>query len=128
MNKRTLILAGIGIFLAGVLAGAIGMGAFAKYRLAPVARMDKLGPAGFVMERLDHALKLSSEQEKAIRPIVEDVMRRIREVREPCIRAEEEALADGAKRIEASLGPDQKEKFKDFIEKSKERRKRFFGH
>jgi len=128
MNKRKLILLGIGIFLAGALAGGAGMAFFAKARLAPMARMDKVGPAGFFLERMDYALKLSSEQKESIRPIIEDVLARIREIREPCLVGEEQTLKDGDARIRALLEPGQQEKFTVFMEKAKERRKKFYGH
>jgi hypothetical protein len=128
MNKRKLILLGIGIFLAGALAGGAGMAFFAKARLSPLARMDKAGPAGFFLERMDYALKLSSEQKESIRPIIEDVLARIREIREPCLVGEEQALKDGAARIRTVLEPGQQEKFTAFMEKAKERRKKFYGH
>lgn len=128
MNKRKLILAGIGIFLAGVLAGGAGMGLYAKLRLAPLTRMDKVGPSGFFLERMDSALKLSPGQREAIRPIIVDVLAKMREVREPCMPAEEKALGEGAARIREHLDPGQQEKFTRFIEKAMERRKRLFGH
>lgn len=128
MNKRKLILAGIGIFLAGVLAGGAGMGLFAKLRLAPLTRMDKLGASGFFLERMDYALKLSSGQREAIRPIIGDVLAKLREVREPCMPAEEKAMGEGAARIREHLDPEQQEKFTRFIEKAMERRKRLLGH
>ena len=128
MNKRRLILLGIGIFLAGALAGGAGVALFAKARLAPLARMDKVGPAGFFLERMDYALKLSSAQKDAIRPIIEDVLARIREIREPCLPGEEQALKDGANRMRALLNSEQQEKFTVFMEKAKERRHKFYGH
>lgn len=128
MNKRKLILAGIGIFLAGALAGGAGMALFGKAKLAPLVRMDKLGPAGFFMDRLDSSLKLSSAQREAVLPIIEDVLAKVREVREPCMQPEEDALAAGARRINEKLDPAQQQKFVRFMEKAMERRKRLFGH
>ena len=128
MNKRRLILLGIGIFLTGALAGGSGVAYFAKARLSPLARMDKAGPAGFFLERMDHAVKLSSEQKEAIRPIIEDVLARIRTIREPFLSDEEQALKDGAERMRALLNPEQQEKFTAFMEKAKERRHKFYGH
>lgn len=127
MNKRKLILAGIGIFLAGVLAGGAGMGLFAKLRLAPMARLDKIGPSGFFLERMDFALNLTPAQREAIRPIIVDVLSQVRQVRVPCLPAEEKVLSDGAARIREHLDASQQEKFTRFMEKALERRKKLFG-
>jgi len=127
MNKRKFVLAGVGIFLAGFLAGGAGMALFAKARLSPMVRMEKLGPAGFFLERLDHALGLTDQQKQAITPIVVDVMQRIHDVREPCMQSEEEAFRMGRERITAQLTPEQAAKFTEFMARAKERRQRFFG-
>jgi len=128
MNKRRLVLLGIGIFLTGVLAGGAGVAFFTKARFSPLARMDKGGPAVFFLERLDHAVKLSPAQKDAIRPIIEDVLARIRKIREPFLSGEEQALKDGADRMRSLLDPEQQEKFTAFMEKAKERRHKFYGH
>uniref|UniRef100_A0A7C4EIW4 Periplasmic heavy metal sensor n=1 Tax=Fundidesulfovibrio putealis TaxID=270496 RepID=A0A7C4EIW4_9BACT len=126
MNKRKLVLAGLGIFLAGLLAGGLGMGAYVKYRFSPV-RMDKVGPVDFFMERLDHSLRLTSGQAEAIRPIVKEVLDKVREVREPCIQAEEQLIQEGARRIQTYLDDNQKERFAKFMERAKKFRGRLFG-
>lgn len=128
MNKRKFILASMGIFLAGALAGAVGMGVYAKARLSPMVRMEKMGPAAFFLDRLDHVLKLSSEQKQAIKPIIEDTVAKLREVREPCLRNEDGVLKEEHDRLKSYLDPAQQEKFDEFLAKMKERRKRFFGH
>ncbi len=128
MNKRKLVLGGIGIFLAGLLVGGAGVAVFYNVRFAPVSRMDKIGPAAFFMERLDHVLKLSGTQRESIKPIVDDLVAQIREIRQPCLLTEDKALDSGAERIRALLDPEQQGKFTKFLEKAKERRKKFFGH
>ena len=127
MNKRRFLMAGVGIFLAGVLVGGAGMALFAKARLAPMVRMDKLGPAGFFLERLDFALNLTDQQKKTILPIIEDVMQKVHEARSPCLQAEEDALHAGNERIMAELTPEQAGKFTEFMAKVKARGRRFFG-
>lgn len=127
MTKRTLLLTGLGIFLAGALAGGTGMALFAKTRLAPLARMDKLGPGGFIMERLDFALRLSPEQRQAIGPIVEETLEQVRAVRQPCTQAEDQAVQAGAQRVRSHLSPQQSEKLDKFLQNARERRARFFG-
>ncbi|WP_243358603.1 hypothetical protein [Fundidesulfovibrio terrae] len=127
MNKRRLVFAAIGIFLAGLLTGGVSMAFYGKMRLAPLVRMDKLGAAGFFLERMDFALKLSDKQKQEIRPIIEDTLARIRESRIPCISGEDVALKAGAERIRPLLEPEQQDKFTAFLEKAKERRKKFYG-
>jgi hypothetical protein len=126
MNKRKLLFSGIGIFLAGVLAGGAGTALFSKARLAPMVRMEKLGPAGFFLERLSYALNLTDEQKVVLRPILEDVMKQVHEAREPCMQAEEETLRAGDERIKAVLTPEQTVKFTNLMVKVRERRKKFF--
>ncbi|GFK96013.1 hypothetical protein NNJEOMEG_03887 [Fundidesulfovibrio magnetotacticus] len=127
LNKKTLILAGAGIFLAGALAGGVGAGFVIKYRFSPSLRMEKMGPGGFFMERLDSALKLSPAQREAILPVVEDVLAKARQVREPCLRAEEDIFEEGATRIRAHLDQEQNERFTGFLDKARKFRKRIFG-
>jgi hypothetical protein len=127
MNKRRLIFAAIGIFLAGLLTGGVSMAFYAKMRMTPAARMDKLGAAGFFLERMDYALKLSDRQKEEIRPIIEETLSRMRDSRIPCISGEDEALKAGAERIRPLLEPEQQDKFTAFLEKAKERRKKFYG-
>ena len=127
MNKRKLVLAAAGIFLAGLITGGGGMGAYVKYRFSPALRIEKVGPAGFFMERLDHALDLSGSQRQAILPIVEDVLAKLREVREPCMQAEDAIMGDGAKRIAQLLDEGQKRKLDQFLEKTRKFRGKFFG-
>jgi len=127
MNKRKLLLAGAGIFLAGALAGGMGAGAFVKYRFSPVFRMEKMGPGGFFMERLDRALELSPAQREAIAPVVEEVLAEARKVREPCLTAEDELFEAGARRIRAHLTEEQQMRFAAFLEKARKFRNRLFG-
>lgn len=126
MNKRKLILAGLGIFVAGLLTGGLGMGAYVKYRVSPL-RMDKVGPVEFFMERLDHSLRLTGGQAEAIRPIVKEVLDKVREAREPCIKAEEQLIQEGADRIRELLDDGQKERFAKFLERAKKFRGKLFG-
>ncbi len=127
MNKKNLVLAAAGIFLAGLITGSVGMGAFVKYRYSPGLRIEKIGPVGFFMERLDNALDLNDAQRLAIAPIVEDVLNRLREVREPCMQAEDVILGDAAGRIAGLLDDSQKRKFEQFMEKGRRFRGKFFG-
>ncbi|MFZ5427736.1 MAG: hypothetical protein ACOZEN_12235 [Thermodesulfobacteriota bacterium] len=126
MNKRKLVLAGLGIFVAGLLAGGLGMGAYVKYRVSPL-RMDKVGPVEFFMERLEHSLRLTGGQAGAIRPIVKEVLDKVREAREPCIQLEEQLIQEGARKIETYLDDKQKERFAKFMERAKKFRGRLFG-
>jgi len=127
MNKRRLVLAAIGIFLAGSLIGGVGTAFYIKMRLTPFAKMDRLGAAGFFLDRMDYALKLSDKQKQEIRPIIEDTLARVRESRGPCLAREDDALKAGAEKIKPLLDGDQQARFEIFMEKAKERRQKFYG-
>lgn len=128
MNKRRLVLGGIGIFLAGILVGGAGMSVVFKFRLSPMARMERMGPAGFFLERLDHSLDLTDAQKEAIRPILEDMLNKARDAREPCLREEESIFKEGEGRIAALLSTEQKGKFQKFLERARKYRKGFLAH
>ena len=125
MNKRALLFAGLGIFAAGLLAGVVGMALFQHTRMTPVVRMEKNGPVAFFMDRLTRHLDLSAAQQRTLRPIVADVIHSIEESRAPCLRAEEDAIQAGNDRVISALSPEQAKKFSDFMERAKERRKKF---
>jgi len=127
MNKRTLLLAGLGVFVAGLLAGSVGMALFHHTRMTPVVRMERNGPVAFFVERLGRHLNLSEAQKEAIRPIAEDVIHSIQAARSPCLDAEENAIQAGRDKVEAQLTPEQARKFDAFMDRAKERRKKFLG-
>ena len=127
MNKRKLLLAGLGIFLAGLVVGGAGTVLYYKMRMSPLVRMEQRGPVAFFMDRLDRHLNLSEAQKQTIRPIIEDVIRTIQASRAPCLDAEEDAIQAGNDRVAAELTPEQAKKFNEFMERAKEKRKKFLG-
>jgi len=128
MSKKKLALAGLGIFLAGLLSGGVGTGLVAKYHLLPLGRMDRPGAAGFFMDRLSGALKLDDAQKQRILPLVEETLINIGQARTPCLQAEDEAVNAGSARIREQLRPEQQGRFDEFLAKVKERRRKIFGH
>ncbi|WP_243438735.1 hypothetical protein [Fundidesulfovibrio soli] len=127
-SKSKMALAGAGIFLAGLMVGAVGTALVAKYHIAPLARMDRPGAAGFFMDRLSMALKLDDEQRRGILPIVEETLGRVGQARIPCLQAEDQAVTAGAARIREQLRPEQQSRFDEFLAKTKERRRKIFGY
>jgi len=127
MNKRKFFLAGLGIFLAGLLVGGAGMALFHKMRMSPLVHMEQNGPVAFFMDRMDRHLHLTDAQKESIRPIIADVVHEIEAARAPCLAPEEDAIQTGRDKVAAQLSPDQAKKFEAFMDRAKERRKKFLG-
>ncbi len=123
MDKRKLALAGIGIFLAGVLAGGTGtaLGIRAVHPLH--GKRDKMTAQAIFLERLDSALDLSDRQKGALGPIIAQTLEELRQAKAPCMPEEDRVLAEGEARIAAQLEPEQMEKFKALVERLAAKRK-----
>ncbi|GAB6038215.1 hypothetical protein JCM15519_27740 [Fundidesulfovibrio butyratiphilus] len=123
MDKRKLAWAGIGILLAGVLAGSTGTALYIRAAHPLLGKKDKMSAQAIFMERLDSALDLSERQKSAIGPILAQTLDDLRRVKAPCLPEEERVLAEGEARIAAQLEPGQVEKFKALTERFAAKRK-----
>jgi len=127
MHKSGYWLTGLGLFLMGALTGALAMGAWFYNQGNPMARMERLGPAGFVMDRLSQELRLTEAQRQQIAPLVKDMMERGEALRKPCMEAEEKLFEEGQARIGALLTPEQAARQAEMLARMKARRPPF-GH
>jgi hypothetical protein len=125
MNKSGYWMTGLGLFLMGAVTGALAMGAWFFNQGNPMARMERLGPAGFVMDRLSHELNLTEAQRQQIAPIVKDMMERGDALRKPCIEAEEKLFEEEQSRVSALLTPEQAARHAEMIARMKAHQPQF---
>ena len=123
MDKRKLALAGVGIFLAGLLAGATGTALCIRAAYPLLGKKDKMTAQAIFMERLDSALDLSERQKAAIGPIITQSLDELRQAKAPCMPEEDRVLAEGEARIAAHLDSGQMEKLMALAERFAARRK-----
>jgi len=109
------------IFFFGVFIGAAvtGAGAMQKFREmvsgGPEAVMD------VIVKRLDHELKLDTEQKRKLQVIMDDALIRLRQSRAKVQPEVETTLLDAEQKTRAILYPNQVKKFDDFIARSREK-------
>lgn len=124
MNKPwKVILAFVGVFLAGVICG----GALAPWWPRP--ERPPGGPRGggarTVMERLEKQLDLTEVQKEKIRPIVERMQAETQKLRRESMREFTAAMERMNTAIAAELTPEQRRKLEDMRRRFRERAERF---
>ncbi|MBF0481102.1 MAG: hypothetical protein HQK81_13090 [Desulfovibrionaceae bacterium] len=115
MNKSGYWLTGLGLFLMGACTGALAMGAWLFDMGNPMARMERMGPAAFIMDRLDSELALTVRQRELIAPVVAEVMDKGQALRRPCMEAEAKLFEEGQGKINALLTPEQAAKHNELV-------------
>ncbi|WP_243358118.1 hypothetical protein [Fundidesulfovibrio terrae] len=118
-SKGLLIVAAI--FLTGAAVGALGLEAWHAYRGGAFGKMERMGPAGFIMDHMNRELGLSSEQQAKIRPLVEEMVTKMDEARKPCFDAGEAVLEKYQGMIRTQLTPDQAKKHDEFLKRLRAR-------
>jgi hypothetical protein len=119
----------LGLFLLGILIGALGMHLWNAQRSAlgpfggrggmqppgqEMRRGSGHGPGPFFLERLGRQLDLSPEQRESIAVIVEESHREAGALREEILPRVEAHLEQTRKRILEVLTPEQRERFEKF--------------
>jgi hypothetical protein len=122
MNKTGYWLTGLGLFIMGALTGALAMGAWFYNQGNPMARMERMGPAGFVMDRLSRELALSDSQREQIGTVVKAMMEAGHALRQPCMEAEAKLFEEGSAKIRALLTPEQAVKHDEIMAKMRAHR------
>ena len=107
----------IAIFLTGAVVGALGLDAWHMMRGGPFGQVERLGPAGFIMEHMTGDLGLEPEQLWKIRPIVEEMVTKLDETRKPCIQEEEAVFEEYQAKIRATLLPQQIKRHDEMLER-----------
>ncbi|RJR51192.1 MAG: hypothetical protein C4576_04100 [Desulfobacteraceae bacterium] len=122
--KRWKLIGGIGlVFVVGVLAGSAGGRFYHEYRLERKWK-DSAARSSFFLEKLSRELRLSEDQRRKIKPVVDDLERK-REAVNAERRAEiREILNDGFSRMKESLDADQQRKLEKMKAEYEERMKK----
>jgi hypothetical protein len=109
------------IFFFGVFVGAMvaNAGAWQKFMRTVVGGPEAV--VDVVVWRLDHELKLDSEQKRKVQGIVDDARIRLRQSHAKIQPEIEETLHDAEERTRAILYPQQVKKFDEIVAKSRER-------
>ncbi|GFK93785.1 hypothetical protein NNJEOMEG_01619 [Fundidesulfovibrio magnetotacticus] len=120
----------LALLVCGMAVGALGMEAWRVWFGGPFGhfgRMERLGPAAFVVERMTQDLGLSAEQGKALTPLVEEMFARTAEARKPFLEAEDAIFEEYQARIRALLTPEQARKHEEIMVRLREHRKRMLS-
>lgn len=112
------------IFLLGAASGSVTTYLFTRsQRSCPPADTPRWREEHLVA-RLTEQLQLDSTQQERVRAIVLETHSRIKQVRSKARPEVETALAEGQRRINALLRPDQQEKFRKIIAEREHHRHR----
>lgn len=119
MNRAKAILGICLIFLLGFVAGGMAAAKFMERRVRAVIEGGPEAITALVVRRLDRSLDLSSEQEKAVREVVDDARDRIRRIRLQTSPAINRILLDAQTSIRAVLNADQAKEFDQLAERAR---------
>jgi Spy/CpxP family protein refolding chaperone len=113
----------IAIFFAGLAAGVAGGLAWGKHggHHGGGPPPDPKEMVNHIMAGLTHELKLSEEQARQIRPLIEQTGERIHACHEDMGKRIGELIKDGNRRMEAFLTPEQKQKLAEMERQREER-------
>jgi hypothetical protein len=109
----------VAVFVAGLAAGGMGGFALGKHPPGPPPGPTKMTDQ--ILARLKCELRLSEEQVRQIRPLVEATGKDIGAVREEVGARIGAIITEGNRRMEAFLTPEQKQKLAE-LEKQREQR------
>ena len=111
------------LFLTGAAVGALGLEAWHATRGGPFDRMARQGPAAFITDRMSHELGLTPAQQAQIRPIIEEMVAKMDQSREPCM-AEGEAISERYQaKVRNLLTPEQAAKHDAIMKRLREQRR-----
>jgi len=125
--KRWKLIGGIAlVFIVGALVGSAGGRFYHEYRLERKWK-DSASRSAFFLEKLSRELRLSEDQRKKIKPVVDDLDRK-REAVNAERRAEiREILNDGFSRMREWLDAEQQRKLEEMRAEYEERMKKRKG-
>ena len=110
----------IAIFVAGLAAGAVGGFALGKRTVKPPPPRTK-DMVDHILSGLKHELKLTEEQVRQIRPLIEQTSKEIHTCHGDLEKRIGELIKEGNRRMEGFLTPEQKEKLAE-MERQREQR------
>ena len=110
----------IAIFVAGLAAGAVGGFALGKRDIKPPPPRQK-DIVDHILGGLKHELKLTDEQVRQIRPLIEQTSKEIRTCHGDLEKRIGELIKEGNRRMEAFLTPEQRQKLAEMERQREER-------
>ena len=113
----------LAVFLLGLLVGGLGVHVM-RSLAAPPPSAPMPTTSDEVVKQLDAKCSLTSEQEKQIRAIMDDVMAQYRQLYEPIRPQIEEVRQAGRQRMRGVLSPEQLPKFEEYLRHMDEERKK----
>ena len=113
----------LAVFLLGLLVGGLGVHVMGSHA-APPPPAPMPTTSDEVVKQLDAKCSLTSEQEKQIRAIMNDVMSQYRQLYEPIRPQIEEVRQAGRQRMRGVLTPEQLPKFEEYLRHMDEERKK----
>ena len=119
------VLAFLGIFVAGILSGGMLGMRFGRHLMPPQNRGtlgENFGPQ--MMKRLGEQLELTPEQTAQIRPIVERAQTEVQQLRKDHVREVTKAMDQMHTEVSAILTPPQRVKLEELRTKFRERSER----
>lgn len=122
MSRRKGLLIALAIFLTGVVVGALGQEVWRIAQGGPFGRIERMGPAGFIVEQMTRELGLSAEQREKIRPVIEEMVARLGEARKPFMAVEDALMDEYQGRVRQYLTPGQAAKHEAIIARIREHR------
>jgi hypothetical protein len=106
----------LGVFLIGLVAGALAMNLYNQRTYARPGGRDHNGrPAGNIMKKMTDRLGLNSDQQNQVRAILDDTFDQYRQIREKADPAIGIVRQKSRERIRTVLKPDQLPKFEEMV-------------
>ncbi|MDB6128624.1 MAG: hypothetical protein JWM35_2520 [Verrucomicrobia bacterium] len=119
------VLAFLGVFVAGILSGAMLGVRFGRHLMPPANHASagqNFGPQ--IMKRLEDQLELTPDQAKQIQPIVERAQVEVQRLRKENVREVTKAMDQMHTEVSALLTPEQRVKLEELRKKFRERSER----
>lgn len=114
MSKRKIVTGLFVIFLSGILFGSAITGLYIRHKIRVKVNAlisgDSQVATELVMHRLCHSLSLSADQERAIRPLVQRAVTRVRILRAKLRPQFERVFLEALEEIKRHLNNEQKER------------------
>jgi len=113
------------LFLTGAAVGALGLEAWRMMRGDQFARMERMGPQAFILDRMSKDMDLSAEQRQKIGAVLQEMVDKLAEQRKPIMDQEEQTLEAYMARVRELLTPAQARIHDQRLEEARKRRKNF---
>ncbi len=121
MSRWKIVTGLLVIFLSGVLFGSAVTGLYIRHKIRMKVNAlisgDSQVATELVMHRLSHSLSLSTDQEKAIRPLVQLAVTRVRVLRAKLRPQFEEIFLETVEEIKQHLNEEQKGKLDELAQR-----------